>query len=125
MEIIELKVQISVLRDPTKIRTHSNNFGNKKNTSIRFSNHLLTSHNNAHFWFLWENIHIVFFFLLPYSLVQCKRKKKFSGDSRVQLVDTKTPKNPTSKKDARRPQSQVAPQQTPVEMSKVTDDTLA
>ncbi|CAO4369777.1 unnamed protein product [Caenorhabditis nigoni] len=77
------------------------------------------------FWFLWENIHIVFFFLLPYSLVQCKRKKKFSGDSRVQLVDTKTPKNPTSKKDARRPQSQVAPQQTPVEMSKVTDDTLA
>ncbi|UMM23271.1 hypothetical protein L5515_004074 [Caenorhabditis briggsae] len=48
-----------------------------------------------------------------------------SPESLVQLVDTNTPKNPTSKKDARRPQSQVAPQETPAENSKVADDTLA
>lgn len=79
------------------------------------------------FWFLWEHIHIVFFLLFPYSLVQCKPKKKFQGDSRVQLVDQNTPINATSKKDTHRPISQAVPKSMPLEKTKanVTDDTLA
>ncbi|CAL2037517.1 unnamed protein product [Caenorhabditis brenneri] len=78
-------------------------------------------------WFLWDHLQIVFLLLLPYSLIQCKSKKKFQGDSRVVLVDQNNVPANSQAKTAHRPISQAVPKEMPLEKTKmnVTDDTLA